>query len=61
VAEAAARRAPHRLTGFGQEFAAAFHRFYTDCRIVTDDPAGPQNPQGFWGGVRRPDSLGPEQ
>jgi arginyl-tRNA synthetase len=39
VAEAAARRAPHGLTGFGQEFAAAFHRFYTDCRIVTDDPA----------------------
>jgi len=39
VAEAAARRAPHRLTGFGQEFATSFHRFYTDCRIVTDDPA----------------------
>ncbi|HAX82179.1 MAG TPA: arginine--tRNA ligase [Actinobacteria bacterium] len=39
VAEAAQRRAPHGLTGFGQEFAAAFHRFYTDCRIVTDDPA----------------------
>ena len=39
VGEAAARRAPHRLTGFGQEFATAFHRFYSDCRIVTDDPA----------------------
>ena len=39
VAEAALRRAPHGLAGFGQEFAAAFHRFYTDCRIVTDDPA----------------------
>ncbi len=39
VAEAAARRAPHRLVSFGQEFATAFHRFYTDCRIVTDDPA----------------------
>ena len=39
VAEAAARRAPHGLVGFGQEFATAFHRFYTDCRIVTDDPA----------------------
>jgi arginyl-tRNA synthetase len=38
VAEAALRRAPHGLTGYGQEFAAAFHRFYTDCRIVTDDP-----------------------
>lgn len=38
VAEAARRRAPHRLCGFGQEYSAAFHRFYTDCRIVTDDP-----------------------
>src|SRR3989304_5555672 len=28
VAEAALRRAPHHLTGFGQEFATAFHRFY---------------------------------
>jgi arginyl-tRNA synthetase len=42
VAEAATRRAPHRLTGFGQEFATSFHRFYTDCRIVTDDPATTQ-------------------
>ena len=39
VHEAAERRAPHRLAGFGQDLAAAFHRFYTDCRIVTDDPA----------------------
>jgi arginyl-tRNA synthetase len=39
VQEAAERRAPHRLASYGQEFAAAFHRFYTDCRIVTDDPA----------------------
>jgi arginyl-tRNA synthetase len=39
VTEAAGRRAPHGLVGYGQEFATAFHRFYTDCRIVTDDPA----------------------
>ena len=37
VDEAAARRAPHRLTAYGYDFATAFHRFYTDCRIVTDD------------------------
>jgi arginyl-tRNA synthetase len=42
VGEAALRRAPHRLTGFGQEFATAFHRFYSDCRIITDDPATTQ-------------------
>ncbi|MBM3694613.1 MAG: arginine--tRNA ligase [Actinobacteria bacterium] len=39
VAEAAARRAPHRIAAYGQDFAAAFHKFYTDCRVVTEDPA----------------------
>ena len=39
VAEAALRRAPHRIAAYGQDFAAAFHKFYTDCRIVTDDAA----------------------
>ncbi len=37
--EAARRRAPHRITAYGGDLATAFHRFYTDCRIVTDDPA----------------------
>jgi arginyl-tRNA synthetase len=37
VAEAAELRAPHRLTYFAQELAARFHRFYTECRVVTDD------------------------
>jgi arginyl-tRNA synthetase len=36
--DAAARRAVHRVAGFGLELATAFHRFYTDCRIVTEDP-----------------------
>ena len=39
VAKAAALSASHRLTGFGQEFATAFHRFCADCRIVTTDPS----------------------
>ena len=39
IFEAAARRAPHRIATYGTEFATAFHRFYTDCRVVTDDPA----------------------
>jgi arginyl-tRNA synthetase len=38
VREAAARRAPHRLTAYGYDLATAFHRFYTECRVVTDDP-----------------------
>lgn len=39
ITEAAARRAPHRVTAYGADFATAFHRFYTDCRVVTDDPS----------------------
>jgi len=39
VLESATRRAPHRLAAFGYDFATAFHRFYADCRIVTDDPS----------------------
>jgi arginyl-tRNA synthetase len=39
IAEAAARRAPHRVTTYGTAFATAFHRFYNECRVVTDDPA----------------------
>jgi arginyl-tRNA synthetase len=37
IAEAASLRAPHRLTHRAQELAARFHRFYTDCRVVSDD------------------------
>jgi len=37
VREAALRRAPHRMTAYGYDVATAFHRFYTDCRIITDD------------------------
>jgi arginyl-tRNA synthetase len=39
VREAAELRAPHRLTFFAQDLAARFHRFYTECRVVTDDEA----------------------
>ena len=36
---AAAMRAPHRLTRYAEDLAADFHRFYTECRVVTDDAA----------------------
>lgn len=40
VVEAAARgRAPHRLTGYAEDLAATFHKFYTLCRVVSDDEA----------------------
>ena len=37
VREAAEAREPHRLAFFTDELAAAIHRFYKNCRIVTDD------------------------
>jgi arginyl-tRNA synthetase len=36
VAEAAALRAPHRVTTWVRDFAARFHGFYRDCRVLTD-------------------------
>ena len=39
VAEAAGLRAPHRVSTWVREFAARFHGFYRDCRVITDDAA----------------------
>ena len=30
--------APHRLTSYALEVARAFHGFYTECRVLSDDP-----------------------
>ncbi|MDR5695373.1 MAG: arginine--tRNA ligase [Armatimonadota bacterium] len=38
VFTAGMRREPHRLCAFAQELATAFHVFYTQCRVLTDDP-----------------------
>jgi arginyl-tRNA synthetase len=32
-------RAPYRLTRYAEEVAAQFHRFYTECRVVTEEVA----------------------
>jgi arginyl-tRNA synthetase len=37
VSLAAEALAPHRITHFAEEMAAAVHRFYTECRVITDD------------------------
>jgi arginyl-tRNA synthetase len=37
VAEAAHRRAPHRVTTWVRDFARAFHGFYRDCRVISED------------------------
>ncbi len=39
VAFAAEMLSPHPLTYYAQELASAFHAFYRDCRVVSDDPA----------------------
>ena len=40
VAQAAVQMAPHHLTFYAQELAAAFHAFYRDCRVVNaEEPA----------------------
>lgn len=39
VVDAAMAREPHRITRYMQDLAAIFHSFYTDCRVVGDDPA----------------------
>jgi arginyl-tRNA synthetase len=39
IADAMLARAPHRLTNYARDLAAAFHQFYTTCRVLTDDAA----------------------
>jgi arginyl-tRNA synthetase len=40
IAEAAERRAPHRLAAYALELAQEFTSFYRDCRVVGAEPAG---------------------
>ncbi|MDH4112611.1 MAG: arginine--tRNA ligase [Actinomycetota bacterium] len=37
IAYAAELRAPHRVAHASQDLAARFHRFYSGCRVVSDD------------------------
>ncbi len=39
VAHAAENLAPHHLTYYAQDLATAFHAFYRDCRVVSEDSA----------------------
>jgi arginyl-tRNA synthetase len=40
VAEAAERRAPHRLCAYAMEAARDFHAFYRDCQVIGAEGAG---------------------
>ena len=37
VAYAAEERAPHRIARYAEELAEAFHKFYTECVVLSDD------------------------
>ena len=37
VEYAAGERAPHKVARFAEDLAEAFHRFYTECQVVSDD------------------------
>jgi len=39
LAKAAELRAPHRIAHAATDLAARFHRFYAECRVVSDDAA----------------------
>lgn len=39
IADAAASREPHRLTGYAHEVSSLFHQFYHHCVILGDDAA----------------------
>lgn len=39
VAEAAARRAPHRIASYALELAQQFTAFYRDCKVIGAEPA----------------------
>lgn len=38
IISGAVNMAPHRMTGFAHELASLFHGFYTNCRVLTDEP-----------------------
>ena len=38
LSEAAVLRAPHRVATWVRDFAARFHGFYRDCRVIGEDP-----------------------
>ena len=42
IAKAATLRAPHRVAHASQDLAARFHRFYTECRVVSENAARTQ-------------------
>jgi arginyl-tRNA synthetase len=53
IRTAAEQRAPHKLTHAAQDLAATFHRFYTACRVVSEDAALTQARLWLVGGAKQ--------
>ena len=53
VAEAAERRAPHRIAAYALELAQDFTAFYRDCQVVGAEPARASSPSGSRSAWRR--------
>jgi arginyl-tRNA synthetase len=48
VLAAAADRAPHRITTWVRELAGAFHGFYHDCYVISDQTPAPLTQARLW-------------
>jgi arginyl-tRNA synthetase len=46
VAYAAKGRAPHKIALYTEEIAEAFHKFYTECQVISDD--APLTQARYW-------------
>ena len=48
VAAACSERAPHRIATWARELASAFHGFYHDCPVLSEDVAEPTRQARLW-------------
>jgi arginyl-tRNA synthetase len=48
IAEAARDRAPHKVTAWVRRLAGAFHGFYHDCPVLSDDVGGDVRQARLW-------------
>ena len=48
VPAACAERAPHRIATWARELASAFHGFYHDCPVLSDDVPEPVRQARLW-------------
>ncbi len=52
ISDAAATCEPHRITNYLMRLAQAYHKFYTEHRVLSDDPVGTASYMALCDGVR---------